>query len=139
MPSILVCGNVCNELYHEIILILEDLIQIDNHLSLEKKPLMPLPFLHYLKEKRMYSTNNNKFAVIFHSIEGYIGGIDELLIWAAKTYQYKDDIRQHDGYQAIHYQMKLTAQKHINLYVKQQLKDFPSRKFITLYLKYDII
>lgn len=129
MPILLVAGNLLSTAFHEAKVIAEDIVEKDANLDLETKGHVEVAWLKYLEKLRGELNNSSlRFQdpaepVIIHSVIGYIGGLDELMLWANKTYKYADP-RVHEGYDQVRYQLGGMTKTAFTSYINSSQHDF---------------
>jgi hypothetical protein len=94
MPIIFIAGDLFDPSYQEAKLVADDLVQQDKTLSVEYRALVEDDWLLYVDTKRREyggrAFEHGTGPLVVHNILGYIGGIEELLVWAASKYNYQD-------------------------------------------------
>ena len=98
MHVLSIVGCLSSEQYHEARLIAEDIVTAAANtatpLSLHLRPLIHYQWQSYLRSHPVRSSSASSLPsmepCVVHSAYGRLGGIDELVQWAAKQYQYED-------------------------------------------------
>lgn len=105
MPVLTVSGDLSHNLFHECRLLAEDICQVDRRLQLQVVGLIEGSWLPYLQEKKNElggkAAEHVSGPFIFHSSFGYIGGIEELCLWADRAYHWGDPRAEETKYQQV--------------------------------------
>lgn len=109
--------------------IAEDLVAFDPTLQIETRTLIEVEWLDYLAAKKRelggkaYMHGNQPLCI--HSVLGYIGGLDGLLMWAGDKYDYELPAEMASTNHALREKFQELAQNEFDEYMAKQ-----SRKFV---------
>ena len=130
MHVLSIIGCLSSEQYHEARLIAEDIVTAAANtatpLSLHLRPLIHYQWQSYLRSHPTRSSSAPGLPsldpCVLHSAYGRLGGIDELVQWAAKQYQYEDVRAQRSTVDARAYRSALKK------LARQELADYITRQ-----------
>lgn len=100
MPSLLVAGDMMDPEFREAYVLAEDIAANNKSLKIEKREMAETDFNEYLSKKLARiggAAKEHTGPFIAHSKLGFLGGVDNMLQWASKTYNYPDP-RQNPEY-----------------------------------------
>ena len=129
MHVLSIVGCLSSEQYHEARLIAEDIVtaaaNTASPLSLHLRPLIHYQWQSYLRSHPTRSFTASALPsldpCVLHSAYGRLGGIDELVQWAAKQYQYEDVRTQRSAADVRSYRSALQQ------LARQELSDYIQR------------
>ena len=130
MHVLSIVGCLSSEQYHEARLIAEDIVTAATNtsapLSLHLRPLVHYEWQSYLRSHSTRSSSASGLPsldpCVLHSAYGRLGGIDELVRWASRQYQYEDARTQRsevDG-RAYRSALRQLAREELAAYISRQ-------------------
>eukprot|EP00462_Mataza_sp_D1_P000297 CAMPEP_0175090836 /NCGR_PEP_ID=MMETSP0086_2-20121207/1574_1 /TAXON_ID=136419 /ORGANISM="Unknown Unknown, Strain D1" /LENGTH=934 /DNA_ID=CAMNT_0016363523 /DNA_START=59 /DNA_END=2863 /DNA_ORIENTATION=+ len=134
MPILLIAGDMLDKAFQEARLIADDLANGDSTLQIEVRSLIEVDWLDYLAQKKRelggkaYTHGNQPLCI--HSVLGYIGGLDGLLMWANEKYMYEVPPFTEENKAQMEKEFQVMAQQEFDTYMTKQSRQFVFMDFV---------
>lgn len=128
MPFLFVAGDMRAVTFQLAKLIADDVVHNGSQLELETMSLVEADWVDYLRKKSLELgsrafRHDVRQPLVVHSAEGYIGGVDDLIAWAARTYQYADP-RKEKEYAQVETHLATLAAEDFARYIQRSPNPF---------------
>jgi len=134
MPLLFIAGHLLSKWYQEAKLIAEDIVAADETgLQVETKGMLEHEWLAYLDSERRRVGGKcvehpRLQPLVLHSTLGYIGGLEELIVWATQNNEAYKDPRDMPEYAEVEDELQTLADREFAAYIAAN----PSKQFVYL-------
>jgi len=124
MPVLHIAGHLLNKYFQEAKLIADDIIAADDtNLAVECNGMLEYQWLEYLTmHKRLLGgkalEHDPTQPLVVHSTLGYLGGLEELIVWACASNPEYADPRQHEEYAAVEDELQTLADREFAAHIE---------------------